>query len=701
MNAKRRSTNTATRDPLNGIILFLLFGTILFLAVMMPLFWMVGEKLFITTGSELVEIYKDIIFNSGIRTVGWFSVIPLLTKIDLCSRIISALLLSYYASWTLAKSHITPIKTEVIEQGAEVIKDPDLFLKYAKKKLANADGVYIHPLLRLFSFRECEHIFIAGSTGAGKSQLLSWIIDYILKVKDKMLMFDVKGDYCSQLISPNPEVRRRQKRFLIAPWDDRSIQWNIAQDITNEAEASTFAAAFAPLSGSENNKYFAEAAQDVIEGVLCYFIITKGQQWGWRDLQQTLKKRERILKALIAIDHGALEHIEQESAQTQGVMGSIRAPLKSLDQIARYWPEVGGIPIIKRFINDNTKGVTLIFAARPDQQEIATPLIAGALSLMMTEGLSLADSSKRRCWFVCDELGALPKLSKLLDFVTLARSKGLPMVAGTQDLGRIKTKYGESDAMTIISQFGTQMIGYLNDAETGAWASKIFGQQRTERLQISENQNQAYTGGLAYQPAVSTTWQQSDKGALLDSDFLHLQKATKDGYYFWCKLSDGEGKPLLGKLHFPINPVPKPFPPFIEKTSDSKIYEAPQTMPETPALETAEAVNNKPRKGAPLLPSDAVNTEEQAISKEELDALLEIQMAQEQLLQSEQEESTLETQTAGAALEGTGLDGAGVLLDIAEALTDGGDATSSGSVQQAITKKRKRRKLKSSLITEI
>lgn len=715
--SKQIKTNTATRDPLTGILLFLFFGIGFFLAVVMPLFWIAGEALLTTTGNELGAMYKDIYLNHGIRVIEWFKGRSILIQLDSVGRLVGALFVAFYLTWKLARSFIVPKKTEVVEQGAAVIKVADDMLKMAKIKLNGADGIKFHPELCVPKSQEPEHFLVAGATGAGKSQVLSWMIDSILARGDKSIIFDIKGDYTAQLVSPDPKVRKEQKRYLVAPWDKRGIQWDIAADITNEDEAAAFASAFIPVSEG-GNKYFPEAGGDVLEGVLCFLIETKGKDWGWKDLQTILKRRTRILEALNHIDHGAIEHIDGDGGQTQGVLGTIRTALKSIDRIAQYWPKPGGLPIVKRFMSDSQKSGTLIFSARPNQQKIAAPLIAGALSLMMSEGLTLDDDRDRRCWFICDELGALPKLSMLMDFITLARSKGLPMIAGTQDLGRLKTTYGQDDAMTIISQFGTQLLGRMNDKATATWAAELFGMQRVERLQVSENQAQASTGGLSNTPAVSTTWQQSDKAALLDSDFLHLNRACKDGYYFWCKLANAKGEALLGKLHFPINPVPKPFPSFIEnpvgmkssissKAQPSTATQEQTKLAEKPVLETPALTSNdetqeetkqveKPiLEAADLLPEDDV--EEHAIENEELDSLLDIS-APEQEQEPEQggEDNPMTTQIAGAALESVGLNGADIILDVAEALTDSG-TTSNGATQQATTSKKKRKKLKSSL----
>jgi len=691
-STQNRSTNVATRDPVSGVLLACLLAVLFFIFVAMPLAWWAGNNFFNEIQTSIFILYKGMFLNTA-KFADWLSVLPLLQAVDVISRILIAAITSIAAAWYIVKDQIKPKKTEVIEGGQAVEKDTSTMLKNTKKQMEKADGVYIHPEIQIPRSRESEHIFIGGSTGAGKSQTLSWMIDSILKRKDKALIFDIKGDYSSQLISPDAAERRRSKRFLIAPWDSRSIQWNIAKDIQSEIDADAFAAAFIPLTGKESNPYFTQAAQDVLSGILIYFQKRCGENWGWKDLSETLAKPQNILSCLESIKHAAAQHIQltdgNPSPQTQGVLGSIRAPLKSLDTIANYWSENTGTGIVNSFLNDKVKGITLVLAARPDMQEIARPLIAGLLALMIRKGLSLPDSKSRRVFFVIDELGSLGKINSLIDMITLSRSKGLALIAGNQDLGRLESVYGKEEVQTISSQFGTHLIGRLGDSSTAKWAAELFGQQRIERLQISENQAQSYTGGLSYQPAVSTTWQQSDKSALLDSDFLHLPKATGDGFYMYARLTDDSGNALLGKIKYPINPVPTPYPACIEKSGSSASSGSGGGSTSTSSQQHEEAVQK-------------TEEEEYTENLEELEAIITSNDPAPQPVQEQAEGEGSEI-TAKAAeeigLHALGIDGGlNVALDVAEELIGGSSQQSSGTSQQPhSTKRRRKRRLKKSI----
>jgi len=473
-------------------------------------------------------------------------------------RVVFPALVSLYAYFLMVRSTFFRKKIEVVEVGFAPIKDAKKFLKIAMKKLKNEQGFQIHHDLHIAHERESEHVLLAGSTGAGKTQVLNFIINDIIKRRlGKAVLFDIKGDFTAHYCGD-------ENTMLVAPWDVRSATWHLARDIESEIDCAAIAEAFLPISDSDDD-YFTTAAQDVLAGVLFYFHRTKGEAWGWLELAQILADKKAILRALQSISHGSASHIDPvDSPQGQGVFGGIRAAVKSIDIISQYWNDfTDAESLVSDFMSDKKRTGLLILAAKADMQEIATPLISALLSLMMRKGLALADSSSRRCYFLLDELGALPKLGKLIDMITLGRSKGMCIIAGTQDMGRLVDRYGKEVVQTFSSQFGTQIIGRLGDKDSAEWAAEMFGQMRVERMQISQNQGQADAMGNA---ATSTTWQQSDKAALLDSDFLQIKRATRSSptFHFYANLVDAEGMGFAGKLEYHYVKQAAPYPSCVD-----------------------------------------------------------------------------------------------------------------------------------------
>ncbi|WP_167631044.1 type IV secretion system DNA-binding domain-containing protein [Mariprofundus ferrooxydans] len=480
--------------------------------------------------------------------------------------------------WSRAKKDVH------IEVGEAVERDPDAALAAFKKALGNADGIRLHADFSLPRHRETEHILLAGGTGAGKTQALSHAIDSVIDRGDKAIIFDVKGDYSSQMVSESAEERKSSKTYLIAPWDTRSAQWNVAKDITGRSTAKAFAESFIQKSGRESNPFFIDAARSVLAGILLSLIEKHGKNWGWGELTHTLADPQRMKSALDSIGHQAAQHIQIKQDGSVGttsasVLSTLANSVEPLFDVAESWPQPGVGVSLTAFVNaSGADGAKLILASRPSESATATPLIAGMLGLLISKTLSLPDSSDRRIFFILDELGALPKIESLTSLITLGRSKGLCLIAGIQDMGRIQKLYGREEAGTIASQFGTHIIGRLGDAETARWACEVFGTQRIKSLQQTHQQvaqrqsGDALAAAMAPTEQTSRSWQAKDRAVLVDADFLHLQKASKDGFFMWIKTSDASGHMLAGKVHYEINPTPTPYPACVLIDSDDYIY---------------------------------------------------------------------------------------------------------------------------------
>ena len=106
---------------------------------------------------------------------------------------------------------------------------------------------------------ETTHFFICGRPGAGKSQLLYRVIQKVLERKDKAIFYDFKGDFVSKFFDPD-------KHLLFNPFDKRSVQWNLFNDIESPLDIKSIAASLIPITG--NDPYWSNAARDVFAGIL-------------------------------------------------------------------------------------------------------------------------------------------------------------------------------------------------------------------------------------------------------------------------------------------------------------------------------------------------------------------------------------------------------------------------------------------------
>jgi len=455
-------------------------------------------------------------------------------------------------------------ETDEIKIGIDVLRDPGKAYAAFKKKLSGATGAKFHNEFRLASPQtETEGILFAGAVGAGKSQALSRVIESIKKNNHSAIIYDIKQDYVSQLIGDSNSI-------LLSPTDARSAIWAISHDVRSSDDCNLLSEAFIQSSGKESNPYFTNAARQSFAGAMDFLRQTEGKKWDLWSVLTLLSDAEALHNALKEISHPALSNIQVDedgnmTPQTQGVMGNISTAITPFYTIAKIWRRSKNKRIsIRNLITSCSKRpFKLILGNRADAKLASNALTSAILNLAISHSLTLGEDRKRALWYIVDELGYLPKLESLVDLMTLGRGYGMRICLGIQDAGRLQSKYGKDEAMTILSQCSTHIIGRLGDSDTAEWAAKLFGQQRVDRKQITV-QNQFAGSGIMAPNQQSTQISETDKAALLDSDFLSLPKASlKNGFFMWVRTTGTDDEIISGKIHYDINIIKEPYEKFV------------------------------------------------------------------------------------------------------------------------------------------
>ena len=318
--------------------------------------------------------------------------------------------------------------------------------------------------------RENQHILIVGSPGAGKTQIIYPMVDQVFKRQgDKAIIWDIKGTFV-QAYAGQPKVD------LLAAWDKRSINWTPGADIRSDLDCQQVAGIMFPPNPKDSQPFFLNSARQILEAIFMY-LDSQGQAWGWGDVW-----------AIISMDRKEIAKLLSTSEDGKGLANVIGAETKSADDVystlighaqqtirwyAKAWPK--GNVSLRKWVHSDSK--MLIIGGIPERTDIAQATANMAVEIITNEILSLPDDLDRRIWLFLDELATLGKLTSLLNAFSLGRSKGLCVVAGIQDVGKLEHHYGAQLAKSITNTFSTMMILRCSDNDTAQWASKAIGEQ--------------------------------------------------------------------------------------------------------------------------------------------------------------------------------------------------------------------------------
>lgn len=110
--------------------------------------------------------------------------------------------------------------------------------EWARRYGDNASGIALVDGLPMPRQLEAEHMLLVGGTGAGKTTILQGILDGALKLGDRVLALDVKGDMTARW--PLDEF------VLLSTDDKRCARWDIGRDIRTADDAMEFAMELIP-----------------------------------------------------------------------------------------------------------------------------------------------------------------------------------------------------------------------------------------------------------------------------------------------------------------------------------------------------------------------------------------------------------------------------------------------------------------------
>ena len=112
---------------------------------------------------------------------------------------------------------------------------------------------------------------------------------------------------------------------------------------------------------------------------------------------------------------------------------------------------------------------------------------------------------KRRCHFILDEYGNLPKFEGMTNMVTVARSRGIRFLFILQSFTQLNAVYGNEVAGIIRDNCNVKIFIGTDDPETRKAFSELCGQRKTKQFSVNTNVETAASSstGATLQPLIS------------------------------------------------------------------------------------------------------------------------------------------------------------------------------------------------------
>ncbi|MDZ3799126.1 MAG: type IV secretion system DNA-binding domain-containing protein [Xanthomonadales bacterium] len=348
------------------------------------------------------------------------------------------------------------------------------------ERATDPGNLALHPELVLSKAQLSKHVLIYGGVGSGKTQLLLGMLRQIYRRRDRLFLYDVKGDFGSYF--PNMSI--------VSPFDARSRVWHVARDVRTPTQAAVFADSLIPEDKGAG-KFWTLAARQVLTGALISLQNEKPEAWTWPDLAQRLALQAEEMAPILEVNYRkAFGLLASPQSQTSfNILATLGSYTRVVDDLARAWPTIGKRWFaITDWVRDDYDGPRqIIVQGGPDATLTAayiSALVNAAVPEIISPGLP-DDERGRFIGFVFDELSSIGKI-QFAPLVDKGRSKGVVVIACVQDLAQLRDLYGDNQVKALTSMVGTQVICRVGMGETREQLAKLMGTHKLASMNYKE-----------------------------------------------------------------------------------------------------------------------------------------------------------------------------------------------------------------------
>lgn len=323
-----------------------------------------------------------------------------------------------------------------------------------------------------------RHVLLVGGVGSGKSTALKPLIDKVVRAGEPALIFDPKSEFTIGFGRP----------AILAPWDARSLVWDLARDMRNALDMRRFAATMIKES---QDPMWSNASRQLLVGLMLYLKGTRGDDWGWPELADLLSQPQASLLPIMRKWHPeAARSVEKASVTTAGILINLSSFCAPVFDLAQAWGDAG--PERRVSFVDWTMGRSnfpqIILQGHGAYGELTKSYVEGVVGVVsaIVNSVELRDDPSRKIWFIADELPQAGKIP-IRALFEVGRSRGVRCVVACQDFAQLEEIHGAQMVKALIAMSGTLLVGQVMPGETAKALCDAFGTREVERQNVSAN----------------------------------------------------------------------------------------------------------------------------------------------------------------------------------------------------------------------
>ena len=458
---------------------------------------------------------------------------------------------------------------------------------------------------------ETQHTMIAGTTGAGKTQIIQDLVRQVRARGDRAVVWDPMGNYVEAFFDPARDA-------ILNPLDHRCRNWTIFRDAEMAADYDTIAAAMIPAA-KHDNPVWTDAARTVFS-VAAQLIATDAIDAG----DPTLATNKALCDVLLTSSPTEIEKflkgtlaapiITTEAAR---MAAGVRMMLSTYLRPLQMMRDEGEPFSIRHWIDDDKSDAILFLTSRADVHTSLAPLITVWMDVAIKSLLSRPRDRDRTVWFILDEIARLHALPSLKQGMKEGRQYGAAFVLGVQVHALLKELYGADGAQALNGLTRNKLLLSVADHDTAKFYAQDIGRREVRRMEEGVS-----FGASEIRDGVNLSARDRHELIVMPEELMNLP--SLEGY-----VKMAEGHPVARFRHrFRTMPIVAPaFVPregvvdlarrvFSEESTDEAKPKAPK-KPEQPDIKKRRSM--KEQLSQPALPLETPEAPEKTPEAEERD----------------------------------------------------------------------------------
>ena len=385
-------------------------------------------------------------------------------------------------------------------------------LRPARKGKASP-GVAIHPKIRISEQQEARHMLLLGGSGSGKTSILWPMINQAVERGDRCLIFSFKGDF---------QQKAAFDFSLLAPWDSRSVRWQLGRDIQTWPHAESLAKTLIPTP--DKDPIWAQGAQGLLTAIISGVQGKNKEKWGFFRLAQAcsvaLSDYDSLVQTVMSESPLARSFLMgKDSKTTASYLAQMASNLSDVVNLGVADFSNRGQPwSVRDWLAGRTPGAAIL-GYLPESEGLSQAYCSSIIEQTVKQILAFADADpdQRRVWLFLDEVPQAGKIPSITSALEAARSKGCRVVLGMQGVAQLEEHGYSKNTLDIWSgQCGIKIIANLSTPHDQRWAADLLGERDVERYQSNISVNNGGQGGNSGQ---SSGYQRVKEHVLLPASF--------------------------------------------------------------------------------------------------------------------------------------------------------------------------------------